>query len=131
MDFDFKLPGLGRPESSRPKRVAEAIRNELTVLLQREAADPRLHGVGVSRVVVTPDLKQAKVYYTVPAGTEPGPVGQGMKRAKGFFRSHLAKTLNMRYTPELLLYFDELNEEARRIDDLFRQIGKERRDEQS
>ena len=28
MEFDFKLPGLGRPESSRPKRVSEALKNE-------------------------------------------------------------------------------------------------------
>ena len=131
MDFDFKLPGLGRPESSRPQRVAEAIKNELTMLLLRDVADPRLTGVSITRVLVTPDLKQAKVYFTVPAGADSGPATQGMNRAKGFFRSHLAKVLNMRYTPELLLYFDELNEEVRRIDDLFRQIEKERRDEPS
>ena len=126
MEFDFKLPGLGRPESSRPKRVAEAIKNELTVLLLRDVADPRLSGVAITRVIVTPDLKQAKVYYTVPSGTDKGPAGKGMNRARGFFRSHLAKVLDMRYTPELLFYFDELNEEVRRIDDLFRQIDKER-----
>ncbi len=131
MDFDFKLPGLGRPESSRPKRVAEAIKNELTLLLLRDVADPRLAGVAISRVVVTPDLKQAKVYYSLPAGLDPAPAGKGMNRAKGFFRSHLAHVLNMRYTPELLMYFDELNEEVRRIDELFRQIDEERRDEQS
>ena len=130
MDFDFKLPGLGRPESSRPKRVAEAIKNELTLVLLRDVADPRLTGVALTRVIVTPDLKQAKVYFTVPSGTDHGPAGKGMNRARGFFRSHLAKVLNMRYTPELLFYFDELNEEVRRIDDLFRQIDKERSDEQ-
>ena len=130
MDFDFKLPGLGRPESSRPKRVAEAIKNELTLLLLRDVADPRLTGVVLTRVIVTPDLKQAKVYFSVPSGTDHGPAGKGMNRARGFFRSHLAKVLNMRYTPELLFYFDELNEEVRRIDDLFRQIDKERSDEQ-
>ena len=130
MDFDFKLPGLGRPESSRPKRVAEAIKNELTLLLVRDVADPRLTGVALTRVIVTPDLKQAKVYFSVPSGTDHSPAGKGMNRARGFFRSHLAKVLNMRYTPELLFYFDELNEEVRRIDDLFRQIDKERSDEQ-
>ncbi|ADW19049.1 ribosome-binding factor A [Desulfobulbus propionicus DSM 2032] len=131
MDFDFKLPGLGRPESSRPKRVAEAIKNELTILLLQQVADPRLSGVLVSRVVVTPDLKQAKVYFTVPAGKDSGPALKGMHRAKGFFRSHLAKTLNLRYTPELLFYYDNLNEEAERIDSLFRQIEDERKHEQS
>jgi ribosome-binding factor A len=131
MDFDFKLPGLGRPESSRPKRVAEAVKNELTILLLQQVADPRLTGVCISRVTVTPDLKQAKIYFTVPAGQESGPVLQGMKSAKGFFRSHLAKTVNLRYTPDLLFCFDTLNEEAVRIDTLFRQLEEERKHERS
>jgi ribosome-binding factor A len=37
----------------------------------------------------------------------------------------------MRYTPDLLFFFDHQNEEAQRIDDLFRQIEKERNDEPS
>jgi ribosome-binding factor A len=131
MDFDFKLPGLGRPESSRPKRVAEAIKNELTILLLQQVSDPRLTGTLISKVVVAPDLKQAKVYFTVPAGKDSGSALKGMHRAKGFFRSHLAKTLNLRYTPELLFYFDNLNEEVERIDALFRQIEEERKHEQS
>lgn len=131
MDFDFKLPGLGRPESSRPKRVAEAIKNELSILLLQKVADPRLSAALISRVVVTPDLKQAKIYFTVPAGTPSGPTLKGMNRARGFFRSHLAKLLNLRYTPELLFYYDNLNEEVDRIETLFREIKKERNDEHS
>lgn len=131
MEFDFKLPGLGRPESSRPKRVSEAVKNELSLLLLRDASDPRLTGVTITRVVVTPDLKQAKVYFSLPTGSASGPATAAMRRARGFFRSHLAKVLNMRYTPDLLFFFDHQNEEAQRIDDLFRQIEKERKDEPS
>ena len=131
MEFDFKLPGLGRPESSRPKRVSEAVKNELSLLLLRDASDPRLTGVTITRVEVTPDLKQATVYFSLPAGGASGPATAAMRRARGFFRSHLAKVLNMRYTPDLLFFFDHQNEEARRIDDLFRQIEKERKDEPS
>ena len=130
MEFDFKLPGLGRPESSRPKRVAEAVKNELSLLLLQKISDPQLTGVLVSRVVVTPDLKQAKIYFSVPAGKASGPALKGMNRAKGFFRSHLAKVLDLRYTPELLFFFDSLNEEAQRIDALFRQIERERKNEE-
>jgi len=127
MEFDFKLPGLGRPESSRPNRVSEAIQNELSLLLLQKTADPHLTGVLITKVIVTPDLKQAKIYFSVPAGTSNGPALKGMKRAKGFFRSHLAKMLNLRHTPELLFFFDSINEEVQRIDTLFRQIEKERK----
>jgi ribosome-binding factor A len=111
--------------------VAEAIKNELTILLLQQVGDPRLAGALISRVVVTPDLKQAKVYFTVPTGKDSGPALKGMNRAKGFFRSRVAKTLNLRYTPELLFYYDNLNEEVERIDTLFRQIEEERKHEQS
>ena len=130
MEFDFKLPGLGRPESSRPNRVSEAIGNELSLLLLQKTADPHLAGVMITKVGVTPDLKQAKIYFSVPVGTNRGPALKGMQRAKGFFRSHLAKVLNLRYTPELLFFFDNLNEEVQRIDTLFREIEKERKHEE-
>lgn len=130
-EFDFKLPGLGRPESSRPKRVAEAIKNELSLLLVQQIRDVRLSGVFLTRVIVTPDLKMAKIYFTVPVGNDAELSLKGMNRAKGFFRSHLAKVLDLRYTPDLSFYFDTVHEEVQRIDTLFRQIEEERKDEPS
>lgn len=123
--FDFTLPGLGKPESSRPKRVAEAIKNELTLLLLQKVRDPRLRGVSIVQVDVAPDLKRAKIYYTVPSGEGAAPAGKGLAAAKGFFRSHLATQLNMRFTPDLAFYHDRHHEEAERIDQLLRQIAKE------
>jgi ribosome-binding factor A len=128
MDFDFTLPGLGRPESSRPKRVAEAIKNELSLILLQKVSDPRLAAVAISHVEVAPDLKYAKIYFTVPAGEHVGPVKKALIKAKGYFRSHLAHTMNLRYTPELLFSYDDQNEELERIDELFRQIEKDKKD---
>lgn len=127
-DFNFKLPGLGRAESSRPKRVAEAVKNELTMLLVQQIADPRLTGVLISHVIVSPDLKQARIYFTIPPGRDKSLALKGLRSAKGYFRSHLAKTLNMRYTPDLMFTFDNYNEEVARIDALFEQLEEERKD---
>jgi len=127
MEFDFTLPGLGKPQSSRPKRVAEAIKNELSVLLLREVADPRLIDVSFSHVVVAPDLKQAKVYFVLPVGGDSKKALQALKKARGFFRSRLAKAMNLRYTPELVFFYDSVNEEVNRIDELFLEIDRERR----
>ena len=126
MDFDFKLPGLGRPASSRPKRVAEAIKNELTLLLLQQAADPRLSGAAISRVDVSPDLKAAKIYITAANTDESKRTMDGIKKAKGFFRSHLAKVLNLRYTPELMFYYDNIAEEAQRVEQLLTELEHER-----
>jgi len=125
MEFDFTLPGLGKPQSSRPKRVAEAIKNELSVLLLREVADPRLAAISFSQVVVSPNLKQAKIYFVLPVGGDAKKVLRALRKARGFFRSHLAKTLNLRYTPDLAFYFDDINEEVDRIDTLLREIAAE------
>jgi ribosome-binding factor A len=125
--FDFTLPGLGRPESSRPKRVAEAIKNELTLLLLQKVRDPRLHAVTIVQVDVAPDLKRAKIYFTVQPGSEVAQASKGLAAAKGFFRSHLAAQLDLRFTPELVFYHDRHREEAQRIEDLLRQIAKEKK----
>jgi len=127
MDFDFTLPGLGRPKSTRPKRVAEAIKNELSILLLQKVRDPRLRQVSISMVEVTPDLKQAKVYFVVPDDIDAGSVRKGLERARGFFRSQVAGLLNLRYTPELIFYYDVHYEEAERLDELFRQIAKDKK----
>ncbi len=125
MEFDFTLPGLGKPQSSRPKRVAEAIKNELSVLLLREVADPRLVAISFSQVVVSPNLKQAKIYFVLPVGGDAKKVLRALRKARGFFRSHLAKTMNLRYTPDLAFYFDDINEEVDRVDTLLREIEAE------
>jgi len=50
-----------------------------------------------------------------------------MERARGFFRSALAKALNLRYTPDLVFFYDHQNEEIERLDEIFAQINQERK----
>lgn len=121
-EFNFTLPGLGKPKSSRPSRVAEAVMQELSVLLRQDVRDVRLARVAYSRVEITPDLKQAKVWFTVPEGGNFTEALKALRKASGYFRSHLAKTLNMRRTPELLFFHDRQNEEAERLERIFREL---------
>ena len=131
MEFNFNLPGLGRPKSSRPERVAEAIQQELSLLLLQKARDARIAQVTISKVQMSPDLKRAKVYFLVPKGVNSSKASKGMERARGFFRSYLARKMNLRYTPELMFFYDHQNEEIERLDELFAQISRERKaDEQ-
>jgi ribosome-binding factor A len=126
MEFDFNLPGLGRPKSSRPERVAEVIHQELSILLQQKVRDARLDGVCISKVQMSPDLKRAKVYYSLLEESSVASARKGLDRAKGFFRSHIAKAMNLRYTPDLIFYFDNQQKEIERLDQLFMQIHQER-----
>ena len=121
-EFNFSLPGLGKPKSSRPDRIAEAVTQELAMLLRQEVQDARLMRVAFSRAQVSPDLKLAKIWFTVPEGADAVAILKALQHASGFFRSHLAKTLNLRRTPELLYYHDRQNEEAERLERIFREL---------
>jgi ribosome-binding factor A len=131
MEFDFSLPGLGRPKSNRPDRVAEAIQKELSLLLLQKVRDERISLVTISKVQMSPDLKQAKVYFLVPKGVSSKKAQKGMERARGFFRSSIARTMNLRYTPDLVFFYDHQHEEIERLDDIFAEINRERKANES
>ncbi len=91
----------------RSERVGERIHQEISVLLQREISDPRLADVNVTRVTVTGDLRIAKIYVTSrDPSADPKEMMDALTRASGYFRRHLAASMDLRYTPEIRFYFD-------------------------
>jgi ribosome-binding factor A len=117
----------GKSEQKRSSRVAEAIRNELATLLLSKVRDPRLLGVSISRVEVPDDLSIARVFFTVFGGKkEIKEAGKGLERAKGFMRSHIAKTLNLRFTPAILFRYDDVVEKVAELEEIFQEIANER-----
>ena len=127
--------GIGeKSEQKRSSRVAEAIRNELSTLLISKVRDPRLLNVHFSRVEVSDDLSLARIFYTVLGGKrEIREAGAGLQKAKGFMRSHIARTLNLRFTPALQFKYDDVAEKVAELDDIFQELADERksRDEDS
>jgi len=120
--------GVGnKNEQKRSSRVAEAIRTELSMLLVSKVGDPRLHGCSISRVDVTDDLSLAKIYFTVFGDAkETRDAEKGFQRATGFMRSHIAKTLNLRFTPALQFHYDNVAEKVAELDEIFKEIADER-----
>lgn len=121
--------GVGdKNEQKRSSKVAEAIKNELSMLLVSKVADPRLLNVSISRVEVTDDLSLAKIFYTVLGDKKDiGKANKGFSRASGFMRSHIAKTLNLRFTPALKFQYDDVADKVAELDDIFLEIANERR----
>jgi ribosome-binding factor A len=118
--------GIVKREKKRPSRVAEAVRNELSVIFLQKMRDPALASLSVTRVQVTDDLKYAKIYYRVMGDKKNArPVGKGLERAKGFLRTQLAKSLNLRYTPALQFYYDETADKVEEVEQLLRDIAEE------
>jgi len=91
----------------RPKRVADMIKSEIALLLLRKVKDPRLTHVSIVAVEVSKDLRRALVYYSVLGDDkETKKAAAGLASAKGFMRSHLARELGLRVTPELVFKLD-------------------------
>jgi len=110
----------------RASRVAEGIREELSMLLTTRVRDPRLSGVLVSRVVLTDDLRSAKVYFRLLTGKERADDAKtGLERAAGLFRKELASSLELRVVPELRFFYDEGQEARDRIDQLLDEVKRE------
>jgi ribosome-binding factor A len=103
----------------RRDRVAHLLQAKLAELLLREVRDPRLHGVTITAVRMTADLRLARVYYrTLPGAPAGREVGRALARATPFLRSVVGKALGLRGTPELRFEFDSLPETAERVETL-------------
>ena len=97
-------------EYSRSERVADFIKREVALLLQRELRDPRVSNPNVNAVVVSRDMSSAKIYVTF-LGKETAEEAQeaieALNGAAGFISSQVAAQHTMRSTPKLRFYFDE------------------------
>ena len=91
----------------RRGRINEEIQKEMTAIL-RKVKDPRVSDafISVTAADCTADLKYAKIYYSALRGDKKE-VAQGLKAATGFIRRELAKSLNLRITPELTFLPDD------------------------
>jgi len=106
-------------QGKRLERVNQLVKEEISLLLQRELKDPRLGFVTVTEVDVTPDLKHAKVYVSV-LGPEERWISslQALHSARGFVWSWLRRHLDLRVTPELDFRPDRSMEHAAHIQSL-------------
>ena len=109
--------------NKRPKRVADMIKNEIALLLLTKVKDPRLAQVSIVAAEVTRDLKRAFVYYSVLGDEQQvKKASEGLARAKGFMRSHLARELGLRATPDLVFKLDLSMVHQQEMEMLFKEI---------
>ena len=114
-------------QGSRPDRVADQIRAEVTTMIARELHDPGVGFVTVTRVQVSPDLQHARVFYTsLGDQTAKQNSARALERAAGFMRRQIGQRLRLRRTPELQFTFDETVAHQDRVEQLLREIADER-----
>ncbi len=112
----------------RIDRLQETIKRTLSFIIAREISDPRVRDVIISRVELTRDLRIAKVFCRVAesVSNEAEEVLRGLKSARGFIRRELAKTVSMKFIPEISFKRDLDEEKRNALDDIFEKIRLEK-----
>jgi len=89
----------------------------------RDVKDPRIAGslVSITAAEVSPDLKFAKIFFSV-LGDDKSEVLKALKNAAGFFRSELAKRINLRITPQLAFEYDSSMEYGANISSILKTL---------
>ncbi len=109
-------------------RLAEALREEISAIVEGELADPRIGLATVTEVTLAPDGKSAHVMVAV-VGNEKEAVEtmKGLTAATGFIRHEVADRLRLRHAPELFFRLDKSDQYESRIDELLKRIEKRKK----
>ena len=110
-------------QGSRPDRVADQIRAELAMLLARDVHDPGIGFLTITRVQMTPDRQQARVFYT-SLGDEKARTNsdRALGRAVPFLRRQIGSRLRLKRVPDLTFVYDESVAGQDRIEQLLAEI---------
>jgi ribosome-binding factor A len=108
---------------SRVEKVAEAIREEASVILHEEIKDPRLGFITVTRVELSKDLQNATIFFSVLGKDEDyKKTKEALDSALGFIRKELAERINLRFAPEIIFREDRSSEYSVRIQEVLDEI---------
>jgi ribosome-binding factor A len=94
--------------SRRAQKVAEAIREVVSMTILTELQDPRVRDVTVTYVEVSGDLRHAKVHVSVMGDQARQELSmRGLQSATGFLQSKIGRRIDLRYTPRLHFVLDQ------------------------
>ena len=120
-----------RKNSIKNIRINEEVMHELSNIIRGEIKDPRIAPMtSVVAVEVAPDLKTAKAYISV-LGDEKAQEDTiaGLRSAEGYIRRELARTINLRNTPQITFILDQSIEYgiamSKKIDEVTRDLKEE------
>jgi ribosome-binding factor A len=104
---------------ARARKLAVRIREIVAATLETQVKDPRLGMVTITDARVTPDLREATVFYTV-YGDEVAraDTAAALESAKGVLRSTVGKQTGVKFTPTLSFVADHVPETAANIEEL-------------
>jgi ribosome-binding factor A len=106
-------------DPTRVRRHAERVRELVAQVVRTQIKDPRVGMITITDSRITPDLREATVFYTVLGdAAEREGTAAALASARGLLRSTVGKALGLRHAPTLTFVLDEMPEHAKHIDDL-------------
>ena len=112
-----------RPPTGRSQRVAELLRERLALILLHKCDDPRLQELTLTQVEMSPDLKQARIFYAARPNADPAQVRRALDKALGFIKQEVARENLFRLLPEIIFLQDTGLDQAEKLEQLLRQAG--------
>jgi ribosome-binding factor A len=109
--------------SRRAQKVAEAIREVVSMAILAELQDPRIRDVTVTYVEVSGDLRHAKIHVSVMGDEKHQELSlRGLESAAGFLQSKVARQIELRFTPRLKFVLDQGVKRSIEISQILEQI---------
>jgi ribosome-binding factor A len=117
-----------RGQQHHRQRLGEALREEISELIEGELGDPRIGLVSVSEVHLAPDGKTARVFVIASGSDEETQQSlEGLNAARGYIRHELTRRLGVRQAPEVFFVLDRSEQYGGRIDELLQRIEKRKK----
>ena len=116
-----------RKNSIKNTRINGEVLRELSNIIRGEIKDPRINPMtSVVAVEVAPDLKTAKAYISV-LGDEESQKNTlaGLKSAEGYIRRELARSINLRNTPQITFILDQSIEYGVKMSKMIHDVTKD------
>ncbi|HOA63874.1 MAG: 30S ribosome-binding factor RbfA [Acholeplasmataceae bacterium] len=109
--------------SVKNERLAKTIEREISNILLFKTKDQRLKYITITGVRLNNDFSIATVYYTVIGDEEQKKsTAKNLEDAKGFIKTLLGETLEIRKVPELIFKYDESIEYGNRIEEILKNL---------
>lgn len=113
----------------RRLRVQDLLREEISLIIQRELQDPGLGFITVVEVKMSEDLKAGKVYVSIYGDEEEQKhTLEALKRSKGYIKFLLGQRVKLRYMPEVTFLIDDTFERVQRIEEILKKEAHENKD---
>ncbi|MDZ7289102.1 MAG: 30S ribosome-binding factor RbfA [candidate division KSB1 bacterium] len=107
----------------RAARVAELLREVISEIITTQLKDPAVGRVTITRVKLSDDLKNARVYFSMLGNEQQRrSTIEGLKRATGFVRAATARKISLRHAPDLQFFYDDTLDYVENIENLLRKI---------